>query len=140
MIPDQAMTRGERNCNPGNIRRTSDRWQGMSEDQSQDKAFVVFDRPEMGIRAIGKVLLSYYREGLNTVQQIIHKWAPPVENDSGAYVRDVASRMGVSPDEKLILTDPEVLRNLTVAIIWHENGRCIYAESAIQTGVLGALA
>lgn len=140
MIPEESLTRGERNNNPGNIRKSSVPWQGQSEDQG-DPAFVRFDHPDMGIRALGKVLLTYQRKhGLQTLRQIIERWAPEGENDTNSYLADVCRRMGVSPDESISLSDNGNLRNLTVAIIFHENGRCNYSEDVIQNGVLKALA
>ena len=47
------MTRGLRNNNPGNIRHGSSQWQGMSAEQP-DNAFIKFDDPVYGIRAIAK--------------------------------------------------------------------------------------
>lgn len=132
-------TRGERNNNPGNIERGTIHWQGMSADQSGDKRFIVFNSPEDGIRALGKLLFNYQRiHGLNTVRQIINRWAPPVENDTGSYVNAVANEVGVSPDDKINLNDADTLAKLVTAIIRHENGRVIYAESIIG-GVTEAL-
>ena len=134
-------TRGERNRNPGNLDRTTIKWQGMSPDQSGDSRFVVFNTPEDGIRALAKVLLSYYRKhGLNTVRGIIDRWAPPVENDTGAYVAHVAKQLSVAPDAVIDPPKPEVLEVLTIAIITHENGRCIYDDATIVRAVDNALA
>ena len=51
-------TRGIRNNNPGNIRVSKDQWEGMTGD---DGAFVIFDSPESGVRALAKNLQSYGR-------------------------------------------------------------------------------
>ncbi|HEY6022286.1 MAG TPA: structural protein P5 [Candidatus Paceibacterota bacterium] len=133
-------TRGERNNNPGNIERGTIHWQGMADDQSGDKRFIVFNTPEDGIRALAKLLFNYQNiHGLNTVRQIVNRWAPPTENDTYSYVNTVASEVGVTPDDKINLTDSETLAKLVTAIIRHENGRVIYAESMIG-GVTEALA
>ena len=133
-------TRGERNHNPGNIdRHDSTLWQGMAHDQT-DSRFVVFSDPHYGIRALAKVLLSYYRKhGLNTVHGIIDRWAPPSENNTGAYVNHVASILGVGIDAQIDVDDPATLETLVRAIIEHENGRCIYADSDLIKGVDAAL-
>ena len=134
-------TRGEFNNNPGNIDRTAIVWNGMTADQSGDPRFVVFNTPEDGIRALAKVLLSYYRKhGLNTVRQIVNRWAPPNENDSGAYVNHVAGTLGVGPDAVIDVTDPDVLERLVKAIIAHENGRVIYDDAVIVAAIDRALA
>jgi len=129
-------TRGERNNNPGNIDRSSVVWQGMSADQSSDSRFIVFTDPVPGIRALAKVLLSYFRKyGLNTVRGIIDRWAPPSENNTGAYVNHVASVLGVGSDDLIDVTDAHTLEVLTRAIIEHENGRCIYDDATIVGGI-----
>ena len=135
-------TRGERNFNPGNIDRNSNTlWQGMAQNQSGDGRFVVFSDAHFGIRALAKVLLSYYRKhGLNTVHKIIDRWAPPSENNTGAYVNHVASVLGVGIDAPIDVTDPSTLEILTRAIIEHENGRCIYSDADLIKAVDSALA
>lgn len=133
-------TRGERNHNPGNIDRNATKWQGMAEDQSGDPRFVVFKDDVSGIRALAKVLLSYQRKhGLKTVRQIINRWAPPVENDTGAYVNHVAKLLNVGPDDAVDVSQPEILEPLVVAIIKHENGRCIYDDATIVAAIDQAL-
>ena len=133
-------TRGERNNNPGNIDRTTILWQGMANDQSTDSRFIVFEAATWGIRALGKVLLGYYRvHGLNTVRGLIDRWAPPSENNSGAYVNHVASQMGVGIDAPLTVDDPECLEGLCRAIIQHENGHVSYDDATIIKAVDSAL-
>lgn len=130
------MTRGVRNHNPGNIRRVDGQvWKGQSASQT-DPDFVQFDDPVYGIRALTVLLLNYYRwYGLNTVEQIINRWAPSVENDTTEYVRVVAMRMGVAPDKALDLYKRNTLRSLVTAIIWVETGGYEYSADVIEHGV-----
>ena len=134
-----AQTRGEKNCNPGNIERNATLWQGMAADQSADSRFIVFINPGWGIRALAKILLTYNKQGLNTVRKIIDKWAPPVENDTGAYVNHVAEMVGVDEDTVIQVRDPETLELLTKGIIAHENGRIIYDDALIVSAIDMAL-
>lgn len=143
MIP----TRGERNKNPGNIDRNATKWKGMSPDQSGDKRFVVFTDAVWGVRALAKTLLTYSRvypqdtpQDIDTVREIVNRWAPPVENDTGAYVSAVAKEVGADPDDEIDVTDEVVMAALVKAIIRHENGRVIYADELIADGVQRALA
>lgn len=140
-------TRGERNNNPGNIDRNSTKWKGMADDQSKDSRFVVFAAPVWGIRALAKVLLTYSRvypqdtpQDIDTVREIINRWAPPVENDTGAYVNAVAREVGTSSTEPIDVTDESVMLKLVRAIIRHENGRVSYSDTIIADGVQRALA
>jgi hypothetical protein len=132
--------RGIRNHNPGNIDRTSERWQGMAADQSADPRFVVFTAPVWGLRALAKVLLSYQRKyNLRTPAAIIGRWAPPAENDTGAYARQVAKALGVGPDDRIDLQDPDTLARIVPAIVQHENGQQPYPADLIRQAVAMAL-
>ena len=53
-------TRGQRNNNPLNIRRSSDKWEGARIEQT-DKSFVQFESMAYGNRAAWKVLESYWK-------------------------------------------------------------------------------
>lgn len=125
-------TRGLRNNNPGNIERTGTTWKGMSPDQSGDSRFAVFESPEWGIRAMIRIIRNYMTRGLYTVRSIINTWAPPSENDTGAYVNAVASSIGVGPDTPL---DDGALPALIAAIIKHENGVQPYPPELIARGI-----
>ena len=126
-------TRGLRNNNPGNIRRTGERWRGMAPYQP-DPEYVTFVSPLWGLRALARVLRTYHeRHGLKTVREIITRWAPPTENDTESYIRSVAGRLQVDPDEPLNL--PAVLPELVAAIVRHENGVQPYAPELIAEGV-----
>lgn len=93
------MTRGHRNNNPLNIRMSSEKWRGKIGNDGQFEKFIDMIH---GLRA-GMVNLRtyFYKHKLNTVRQIINRWAPPVENNTELYVRYVAGAMRVEPDAKL---------------------------------------
>lgn len=132
--------RGIRNNNPGNIDRTAEKWQGMAADQSSDSRFVVFSAPVWGLRALAKVLLSYQRKhGLRTPAAIIGRWAPPVENDTGAYARQVAKALGVGVGDQIDLQQPETLQRILPAIVQHENGQQPYPTALVAEAVRLAL-
>lgn len=129
--------RGLRNKNPGNVEAGADRWDGQT---GSDGRFATFESPEAGIRALARTLITYQdKHGLNTVEGIIGRWAPPGENNTKAYARAVADAVGFEPTAQLDLKDAKVLQALTRAIIRHENGRQPYAEDVIRAGVDAAL-
>jgi len=131
---DKSLPRGIRNNNPGNIRKSGDAWQGLADIQP-DTEFFSFADPVYGIRALAKILRNYRdRYGLNTVQGIINRWAPPVENNTDAYVRMVANKVGVAPAEPLTW-DAGQMRRLVSAIIQHENGQQPYSMATIADGI-----
>lgn len=135
-------TRGIRNHNPGNIdRQPGVRWQGMAEDQSGDSRFIVFIAPQWGIRALARVLITYMtarkaRDGskIDTIREVIDRWAPPNENNTGAYARHVAELTGIGIDDP-IRPDYSTLRRLVPAIITHENGVQPYSAAQIDDGL-----
>lgn len=128
-------TRGIRNNNPGNIRVSKDQWEGMTGD---DGAFVIFDSPESGVRALGKNLLSYGRQGYDSIEKIINRWAPPNENDTQAYIDSVVAATGIPATQSLDLSDPDTLSSLAQAISFHETGSR-YDPEVYQQGVARAL-
>ena len=131
-----APPRGIRNNNPGNLRRSSDPWQGLAKDQT-DPDFCQFAGAKWGIRALARTLIAYQdRWGLKSVKRIISRWAPPNENDTGAYVKAVAEAVGVSPDAPIDTHDYKILKPLTLAIIRHENGQQPYTDSEIDAGLI----
>lgn len=124
--------RGIRNNNPGNIRISSAAWLGKI--QGADSSFETFSHAVYGIRAMARILVNYQAKyDLNTVRQIINRWAPPVENDTGAYVAHVAEVLGVDPDQAIEVR--QVLPQLLPVIIKHENGVQPYSQELINQGV-----
>lgn len=117
------LPRGIRNNNPGNIRLGTARWQGQKRQQ-MDNAFVEFDTAEDGLRALGVLLLTYQRKyGLDTVESILNRYAPPCENATDSYASDICRHMNVKRRDTLNLARPSVLAALIAAIVAHENGK-----------------
>lgn len=130
------LPRGIRNHNPGNLRRSSDPWQGLAPEQKDPELFQ-FASAKWGIRALARTLITYQdRYGLTTVSQLIGRWAPRNENDTGAYVRAVAASAGIGADDPIDVHDYAVLRSLTLAIIRHENGKQSYTDAEIDAGLV----
>jgi hypothetical protein len=128
-------TRGESNCNPGNLERNGTKWKGMCEQQT-DARFVSFQTPQYGIRALATVLLTYYRQhNLKTISGIVKRFAPPTENDTQSYIMAVSQEVGVKPDEIINVSNRDTLEKLVTAIIRHENGRVPYSPDIIRAGI-----
>lgn len=109
--------------NPGNLIKTQDSsWVGMTKLQDHER-FVRFIQPVYGIRAMMKNLLAYQeKHNLNTISQIVRRWAPPSENNTSAYIHEVSIISGFLPDEPLNLKDLHSLITLAKAIVLYENG------------------
>ena len=88
------MTRGQRNNNPLNIRHGKSRWEGRTRVQT-DAEFVTFKSMAYGYRAAWKLMETYQlrlrmEDKSYTLENIIHRWAPPEDNnDTQAYLRTV---------------------------------------------------
>lgn len=131
--------RGLRLNNPGNLRRSQDHWVGQVWP-GMDASFCQFDTMAHGIRASARVLLGYQAAKLNTVRKIVTRWAPAVENDTRAYVTDVAMRCGVVADAPITLGQG-MLTRVCRAIFHHENGSAAEAisDADMDAGVRMAL-
>lgn len=87
--------RGIRNCNPGNIRITKDKWQGLREKQT-DGEFFQFTEMKWGYRALIRTLQNYRRKhGCRTVADFIRRWVPENENDTASYITAVCRKLEV---------------------------------------------
>ena len=99
--------RGIRNNNPLNIRKGNN-WQGERHPQT-DREFEEFATMVDGIRAA--MILAYNLitgrarscngQPCNTLDKLISRWAPPHENNTGAYLRHVAMAAGLTTREQL---------------------------------------
>ncbi len=119
------LARGLRNCNPLNIRKGRDQWQGQAEKQT-DSAFVVFKSMAWGWRAAFKLLTRtyYHKYRLYTIRMIIQKWAPPHENNTEAYISNVSRLTGIPPDEPIgiPMESPARWMMVAAAMAIQENG------------------
>ena len=133
---NQRLPRGIRNNNPGNIRHGAN-WLGLNPNgRNIDSAFCGFTAPVYGIRALAKVLVNYKRiHGLNTVRQIVSRYAPPNENQTTAYIQSVAKQLGVYPDTVIDIEERGVLTVFIKAVIRMENGIQPYSDELIQQGI-----
>lgn len=137
--------RGLRNNNPGNIDyHASNPWLGLDKDKPSDGRFCRFISPEYGIRAMARVLKNYTKRdglhgvggpGIDTVREVINRWAPPSENVTSAYVEQVAKALGVKPDTPINIADRAVMLLLVESIIKHENGIQPYSDELLLTGI-----
>ena len=147
-----ATSRGVRNNNPGNIDfNPRNAWQGQLgvEVGVDSPRFARFDQAENGIRALGKLLLNYRgkdglpgvgRPGIDTPLEFINRWAPASENNTLAYARAIAKRLGGGVRDSIDISKRAVLREAVLGIIIHENGGNPYKAEVIDEGVRRALA
>ncbi len=129
-------SRGIRNNNPGNIRRSNDPWQGLAQQQT-DKDFFVFQNTIYGIRALARTLIVYQdKYALCTIRRIINRWAPAAENNTEAYVQAVVKDTGFSPDQQLDMHNFADLKPVVAGIIRHENGQQPYTDTQLTKALV----
>ena len=118
--------RGYRNNNPGNIRLTSSKWQGLCKEQ-KDGVFCQFVNLTYGFRAMLKLLDNYYlKHNCIDVRSIISRWAPVGDgNNTKAYINYVAENSGVTPAKPLL--QPRVDKSFWV--------RFVIAMSEMESGL-----
>lgn len=122
----QAISRGYRNNNPGNIVKTYDRegnqtfWNG--EVKGDDKRFKKFKSMDWGYRAIFITLRSYINKGVNTIEKIIFRYAPPSENQSMSYAKHVSERSGIPIDKVISFSNIDDIKAIIKEISFIENG------------------
>ena len=114
---DKKLPRGIRNNNPLNIRKGNN-WKGEV-SRSTDGEFEQFVSMQWGIRAGFKILKNYMTgyggrvKALTNVHDIIHRWAPPSENNCRAYIDSVCRFSGLHEYERLQFSD----RNKMLALV-----------------------
>jgi len=102
--------------------------------------FAKFPTAEAGVAAAAGNLLAYQqRHHLNTIAQIIARWAPSSENNTAAYIRQVSRATGFAPSATLNLSDPGTMQKLLTAMISHEQGYNPYSQSIISAGIAARL-
>lgn len=116
------MSRGLRNCNPGNIRLGSFRYKGEVA-KSSDSAFRQFESMEWGYRAMFVLLHTYsIKHNCRTLRAIINRYAPPTENHTENYIRRVAFSSHLTPDDVVSTLDGGVMTAIVAAMSEVENG------------------
>lgn len=123
------MPRGLRNNNPLNIRKSRDKWLGLSPTQ-RDSSFFQFTSLVYGYRAAAKLLQNYQRlHKLYNLNGLIARWAPASENNTKAYVARVARELSTQAGRIIdgethldLIHDKELLRKTIIAMHIVENG------------------
>ncbi|MFI3259650.1 MAG: structural protein P5 [Rikenellaceae bacterium] len=116
------VSRALRNCNPGNIRLGVSKFKGEV-TPSRDDEFKEFEAPKWGYRAMFIIIHNYgVLYGIDTLNRIIGRWAPPSENDTNDYISVVARRLGVGCKAHINSRDHDTMVALVGAMAWIESG------------------
>jgi hypothetical protein len=151
-MADTKVSLADKNNNPGNLKafpitanspHSQSKWRGST---GENAGFTTFDTAESGVRAAAlNLYTSQEKHGNNTVTDIITRWAPPGDNnDTAAYIDDVATDLGVSPTADLgsLRNNAELTAKLVKAIAKHEGATVgedgKYTDKVIASGVTAA--
>lgn len=127
MAQESKLTRGVRNCNPLNIRRSQSLWWGKLNlpTAARDREFEQFVSMAYGLRAAMYLLTRYHRDHVLThVSQIVHRWAPAADgNNEEAYTKFVESQMtGIMGTDGFVPASRRALYALVTAMSRMESG------------------
>lgn len=91
------MTLALRNKNPLNIRyNPANNWVGQT---GHNSGFCVFSSDAYGYRAAFILLNNYVKQGFNTLDKVINRWAPPSDNNpTQNYINYVSDKTGLWPN------------------------------------------
>lgn len=122
---------GLRNNNPGNLRYVpAIKWKGQI---GENKGFAVFRNIAYGIRAYGMDLRHDINAGHDTIEKLIYEFAPPSENNTEAYINNVAKISGIPRKQKL-LPNIDTLLKLAKGMFTVELGEK-YAKSLTNSDI-----
>ncbi len=120
------LTRGVRNCNPLNIRRSQCLWVGkLPYTEQSDREFEQFGSMAYGLRAAMGLLTRYHRDyALAHVSQIVRRWAPAADdNNVEAYTKFVEAQMtGILGTDGFVPATRRALYALVTAMSRMESG------------------
>lgn len=117
------LARGIRNNNPFNLIKTQIAWmKKVPHNQNPDSRFEQFETLEYGIRAGLMQVRNDIKRGYDTIDLLIHKFAPPVENNTSEYAMHISQTTGIGIKEKLT-ADRKTIIAIGRAICRFENGQ-----------------
>ena len=139
-LNDKTRSRGLRNNNPLNIRKTASKWLGKI-TPSADKDFEQFTSLELGLRAGAlNIKTQINQRGKNTLSKLIYTYAPPNENDTANYLNVIADTLKINPNAT-IKADAATLFKLIRPMLKIEigNEHNLISDAQIMEGVNLAL-
>jgi len=112
-------TRGVRNNNPLNLRKGV-AFQYQVENPNET-AFMTFGKTWQGIRAAVLDITNDISKGKNTLTLLINQFAPPSENNTANYIKNISTVTGLKPDEIIDRKNFLLISKLVTAMITMEN-------------------
>src|SRR4030095_4174171 len=143
-VPRERLPAGMRNNNPGNIKYVRGlNYPGLvgpSENTDQGDPQMVFESPAYGMKAASSLAMRKYHGGKRTAMDLIAGdmgWTP----GNRQAAANIASTMGIDPNEDLRLNDPQRMQSFLRALTLQEHGNAsklygddVYAGSINSDG------
>ena len=108
--------------NPGNIKASNaNAWEGKTglTYEKRGDTFETFESPEMGFRAMFKLLETYKNKyGADTIEKIIARW----DEGNVNYIKDLEQTTRIARDEVIDLRDKEKMVSLVYKMALLEKG------------------
>ena len=137
--PGSGATIGQRQNNPGNLT-----FAGQPGAQpGQGNRFASFPDMPTGVAATADQLALYQTQhGINTVRGAVTRWVSDPKADLTSYIGDISKALGVGPDDKIDLTNPDVQAKFIQAQFPHESagGGYVLNPADVAKGVQMAAA
>lgn len=114
--------------NPGNIEGNS--WAGDTGKRYAGGRFVVFDSPEMGVRALIRDIRTKIadKEINGNLDKLINKYAPPHENPTKKYANHIKKAVG---KDIVTLEDATAVAKAIVDFENNATSKAVYADPQI---------
>lgn len=124
-------SRGIRNNNPGNLRISSNEWQGkIPISQNSDGSFEQFETWVLGLRAMIKLIRNYIGNGYDSINKIVNRYAPSSDgNNTNAYINSVVKETGILANKRISTDDKTALRKIIKAMVRKELGCGLVTDS-----------
>lgn len=131
---------GVKNNNWLNIRYSAQNdWLGQTGNDGND--YAQFEDPIYGLRAADRVLENYgAKHGIDNLNDAIFRFAPPSDNNpTPAYAKFVADKMGITADDKIDLSNPDVREQMIAAMVQFETPQAAasYSPGLLQSARSG---
>ena len=130
MIENRTGTHAFRDNNPGNMKAGA--FAQVNGSVGTDGVFAVFSSSGAGFLALNALLSGPSYQNL-TVDQAIYRYAPPSENDTGAYQTTIRTAVGVTGNTRMSALNADQRGQMAQAIARYEG---FYVPGIVETVVI----
>lgn len=131
-------TRPIRNNNPGDLEYGP--FAQKTGATGSDGRFAIYPDMATGCYALARLLLAYQDEhGIQTVRQIVNRFAPGTENNTAAYISFFDGVLGCGPDDRFDFRSADFLYWAVTAIGEEEAGHDEFTHNVTDADINGGV-